>query len=120
MSSTWQLLEAGADSSLQRKRRQSQDPLRPYIAAKLDTLPETFTLGDERKYNGYYNKPLPGQQQYCCFVLADLTGHESVSDYALYRDGACPVACVHVNVSAVAFRVLSRVKRMMRFRPIRR
>ncbi|XP_047444215.1 protein tyrosine phosphatase receptor type Fa isoform X28 [Mugil cephalus] len=72
-----ELLEAGADSSLQRKKRQSQDFLQPYIAAKLDALPEIFTLGDENKYNGYYNKLLPGQQQYRCFVLADLTDHES-------------------------------------------
>ncbi|XP_034003073.1 protein tyrosine phosphatase receptor type Fa isoform X4 [Trematomus bernacchii] len=72
-----ELLEPGADSSLQRKKRQSQNLLQPYIAAKLDTLPELFTLGDEKKYNGYYNKPLPGQQQYRCFVLADLTDNES-------------------------------------------
>ncbi|XP_068563890.1 protein tyrosine phosphatase receptor type Fa isoform X8 [Cebidichthys violaceus] len=72
-----ELLEARADSSLQRQKRQSQDILQPYIAAKLDALPEIFTLGDEKKYNGYYNKPLPGQQQYRCFVLADLTEHES-------------------------------------------
>ncbi|XP_075935408.1 protein tyrosine phosphatase receptor type Fa isoform X3 [Anarhichas minor] len=72
-----ELLEASADSSLQRQKRQSQDFLQPYIAAKLDALPEIFTLGDEKKYNGYYNKPLPGQQQYRCFVLADLTEHES-------------------------------------------
>ena len=82
VSSLWQLLEADADSSLQRKKRQSQDFLQPYVAAKLDVLPETFTLGDEKKYNGYYNKPLPGQQQYRCFVLADLMDHESVSDIA--------------------------------------
>uniref|UniRef100_A0A673CR45 Receptor-type tyrosine-protein phosphatase F n=1 Tax=Sphaeramia orbicularis TaxID=375764 RepID=A0A673CR45_9TELE len=72
-----ELLEAGADSSLQRKKRQSQDFPQPYIAAKLETLPETFTLGDEKTYNGHYNKPLPGQQQYRCFVLADLMDHES-------------------------------------------
>uniref|UniRef100_UPI003AAC666B protein tyrosine phosphatase receptor type Fa isoform X3 n=1 Tax=Centroberyx gerrardi TaxID=166262 RepID=UPI003AAC666B len=72
-----ELLEAGADPSLHRKKRQAQDFLQPYIAAKLDVLPEVFTLGDERKYNGYYNKPLPGQQQYRCFVLADLKDHES-------------------------------------------
>ncbi|XP_026179391.1 protein tyrosine phosphatase receptor type Fa [Mastacembelus armatus] len=72
-----ELLEAGADSNLQRKRRQSQNFLQPYIAAKLDTLPEIFILGDEKIYNGYYNKPLPGQQQYRCFVLADLTDHDS-------------------------------------------
>lgn len=84
VSSLWQLLEAGADSSLQRKRRQSQDFLQPYIAAKLETLPEIFTLGDEKKYNDYYNKPLPGQQQYRCFVLADLKDHESVSDLYVF------------------------------------
>ncbi|XP_062279802.1 protein tyrosine phosphatase receptor type Fa isoform X5 [Scomber scombrus] len=59
------------------KKRQSQEFLQPYIAAKLDALPDVFTLGDEKEYNGYYNKPLPGQQQYRCFVLADLTDHES-------------------------------------------
>ncbi|XP_041791187.1 protein tyrosine phosphatase receptor type Fa isoform X2 [Chelmon rostratus] len=78
----YELLEAGADSSLQRKRRQSQDFLQPYIAAKLETLPEIFTLGDEKKYNDYYNKPLPGQQQYRCFVLADLKDHESQRTFA--------------------------------------
>nr|XP_019936794.1 PREDICTED: receptor-type tyrosine-protein phosphatase F isoform X3 [Paralichthys olivaceus] len=77
-----ELLETGADSKLQRKRRQSQDFLQPYITAKLDVLPEIFTLGDEKKYNGYYNKPLPGQQQYRCFVLADLMDHESQRMFA--------------------------------------
>ncbi|XP_075901581.1 protein tyrosine phosphatase receptor type Fa [Nelusetta ayraudi] len=72
-----ELLEPGADSSLQRKRRQSQDFLQPHIAAKMSTLPAIFTLGDEKKYNGYYNKPLSGQQQYLCFVLAELMDNES-------------------------------------------
>ncbi|XP_060934460.1 protein tyrosine phosphatase receptor type Fa isoform X5 [Limanda limanda] len=73
-----ELLESSMQKRLTlRKRRQSQDFLQPYITAKLDVLPEIFTLGDEKKYNGYYNKPLPGQQQYRCFVLADLTDHES-------------------------------------------
>uniref|UniRef100_A0A4W5QGT8 Receptor-type tyrosine-protein phosphatase F n=1 Tax=Hucho hucho TaxID=62062 RepID=A0A4W5QGT8_9TELE len=74
-----ELLEASSDQSL-RRRRQTQEFLRPYIAAKMDTLPDTFTLGDEKKYNGFYNKPLPGQQQYLCFVLAALKDHESVSN----------------------------------------
>ncbi|XP_063352637.1 protein tyrosine phosphatase receptor type Fa isoform X1 [Pelmatolapia mariae] len=77
-----ELLESGADSSLQRRKRQSNDFLQPYIAAKLDTLPEIFTLGDEKKYSGFYNKQLPGQQQYRCFVLADLTDHESQRTFA--------------------------------------
>uniref|UniRef100_A0A8C7SEA1 Receptor-type tyrosine-protein phosphatase F n=1 Tax=Oncorhynchus mykiss TaxID=8022 RepID=A0A8C7SEA1_ONCMY len=71
-----ELLEASSDQSL-RRRRQTQEFLRPYIAAKMDNLPDTFTLGDEKKYNGFYNKPLPGQQQYLCFVLAALKDHES-------------------------------------------
>nr|XP_029132824.1 receptor-type tyrosine-protein phosphatase F-like isoform X2 [Labrus bergylta] len=77
-----ELLQAGPDSSLQRKRRQSQDFPQPYITAKLKDLPELFTLGDEKTYNSYYNKPLTGQQQYRCFVLADLTEHESQGMFA--------------------------------------
>lgn len=98
----WQLLEADADSSLQRKKRQSQDFLQPYIAAKLDALPEIFTLGDEKKYNGYHNKPLPGQQQYRCFVLADLTDHESVSDlYVFVRIWACTAPFIDFKASVI-------------------
>ncbi|CDQ93072.1 unnamed protein product [Oncorhynchus mykiss] len=48
----------------------------------MDNLPDTFTLGDEKKYNGFYNKPLPGQQQYLCFVLAALKDHESQKTFA--------------------------------------
>ncbi|KAM4628738.1 protein tyrosine phosphatase receptor type Fa isoform 2-T2 [Polymixia lowei] len=77
-----ELLETSADTSIHRQKRQSQDFLQPYIAAKLDVLPETFTLGDDKQYNGYYNKPLPGQQQYRCFVLADLKDHESQRTFA--------------------------------------
>uniref|UniRef100_A0A8C5HZA4 Receptor-type tyrosine-protein phosphatase F n=1 Tax=Gouania willdenowi TaxID=441366 RepID=A0A8C5HZA4_GOUWI len=75
----WQLLDTDSDGVLQRKRkrRQSQDLLQLYIAAKLDLLPETFVLGDDKEYNGYENKALPGQQQFVCFVLADLTDEES-------------------------------------------
>uniref|UniRef100_A0A8C2Z424 Receptor-type tyrosine-protein phosphatase F n=1 Tax=Cyclopterus lumpus TaxID=8103 RepID=A0A8C2Z424_CYCLU len=94
-----ELLEAGADSRLQRQKRQSQDFLQPYIAAKLDALPEIFTLGDEKTYNGYYNKALPGQQQYRCFVLADLTDHESVSDLYLLA--------IPIFVDTTLFSVLS-------------
>lgn len=49
------------------------------MAAKLDSLPAVFTLGDEKKYNQYYNRALSGQQQYICFLLAELMDHESVS-----------------------------------------
>ncbi|XP_054646630.1 protein tyrosine phosphatase receptor type Fa isoform X13 [Dunckerocampus dactyliophorus] len=71
-----------AEGGAQRKRRQSADFLQPYIAAKLDSLPEVFTLGDEHQYYGFHNKPLPGQQQYRCFVLAELVDHESQRTFA--------------------------------------
>ncbi|XP_043941363.1 receptor-type tyrosine-protein phosphatase F isoform X4 [Protopterus annectens] len=56
---------------LSRSRRQAEGA-KPYIAAQLDHLPETFTLGDEKYYNGFYNKPLSGDLNYHCFVLASL------------------------------------------------
>nr|XP_057930094.1 protein tyrosine phosphatase receptor type Fa isoform X8 [Doryrhamphus excisus] len=75
-----ELLDAAV--SAQRKRRQSTDFLQPYITAKLDSLPEIFTLGDEHQYHGFHNKPLPGQQQYRCFVLAELVDDESQRTFA--------------------------------------
>ncbi|CAJ1064680.1 receptor-type tyrosine-protein phosphatase F-like [Xyrichtys novacula] len=72
-----ELLESSTNSSLQRMWRNSQDFLQPYITARLAHLPEIFTLGDEKTYNAYHNRPLAGQQQYRFFVLADLTQHES-------------------------------------------
>uniref|UniRef100_A0A3B3S3H2 Receptor-type tyrosine-protein phosphatase F n=1 Tax=Paramormyrops kingsleyae TaxID=1676925 RepID=A0A3B3S3H2_9TELE len=64
------------DGGLRRRRRQV-DSAKPHIAAKLETLPETFTLGDEKYYNGFYNKPLSSHQQYQCFVLAALKDQDS-------------------------------------------
>ncbi|XP_061098285.1 receptor-type tyrosine-protein phosphatase F isoform X2 [Conger conger] len=67
-----ELLEASGHPDLRRRRRRQAESQKPYIAARLASLPDTFTLGDEQKYNGFYNKPLPSQQQYLCFVLAAL------------------------------------------------
>uniref|UniRef100_A0A668AGD9 Receptor-type tyrosine-protein phosphatase F n=1 Tax=Myripristis murdjan TaxID=586833 RepID=A0A668AGD9_9TELE len=77
-----ELLES-SEGPVLRRRRQLESP-RPYIAAKLESLPATFTLGDEKRYNGFYNKPLPGHQQYLCFVLAALQeqDHNSTSPYS--------------------------------------
>ncbi|KAM9797060.1 protein tyrosine phosphatase receptor type Fa isoform 1-T1 [Syngnathus typhle] len=70
-----ELLES--DDDAQRKRRHLESEfLWPYVAAKLDSLPEIFTLGDGHEYHGFRNKALTGQQQYRCFVLAELTDHE--------------------------------------------
>ncbi|XP_018590268.2 receptor-type tyrosine-protein phosphatase F isoform X2 [Scleropages formosus] len=71
------LLETSESSALRRRRRRQANSVKPYIAAKLATLPDTFTLGDEKNYNGFYNKPLPSQQQYLCFVLAALKDQDS-------------------------------------------
>ncbi|XP_048108097.1 protein tyrosine phosphatase receptor type Fa isoform X14 [Alosa alosa] len=66
-----------SNGAWRRRRRSTQDLLRPYIAAKLESLPDTFTLGDEKRYNGFLNKPLPGDQTYRCFVLAALGESDS-------------------------------------------
>uniref|UniRef100_A0A668AAT6 Receptor-type tyrosine-protein phosphatase F n=1 Tax=Myripristis murdjan TaxID=586833 RepID=A0A668AAT6_9TELE len=73
-----ELLES-SEGPVLRRRRQLESP-RPYIAAKLESLPATFTLGDEKRYNGFYNKPLPGHQQYLCFVLARTFSASPYSD----------------------------------------
>ncbi|XP_061587716.1 receptor-type tyrosine-protein phosphatase F [Cololabis saira] len=68
------------------RRRRHLDSSKPYIAAKLDSLPASFTLGDEKSYNGFYNKPLTGQQEYYCFVLAVLQdeGTDGASNYMTF------------------------------------
>uniref|UniRef100_A0A673JN91 Receptor-type tyrosine-protein phosphatase F n=1 Tax=Sinocyclocheilus rhinocerous TaxID=307959 RepID=A0A673JN91_9TELE len=65
-----ELLESSEGALLRRRRH--TDTVRPYIAAKLTSLPDTFTLGDEKTYNGFYNRPLPNNQHYQCFVMAEL------------------------------------------------
>ncbi|XP_030631212.1 receptor-type tyrosine-protein phosphatase F [Chanos chanos] len=65
-----ELLES-SEGHPQRTRRQADAP-RPYIAAKLTSLPDTFTLGDERDYSGFYNRPLASGQQHMCFIMAEL------------------------------------------------
>ncbi|MEQ2269174.1 hypothetical protein XENORESO_000756 [Xenotaenia resolanae] len=71
----YEILEAGTDSTVQ---MESQDLRQLFIAAKIDVLPKLFILGDNKKYNGYYNRPLPILQQLRCFVLADLKDQESL------------------------------------------
>ncbi|XP_032048582.1 receptor-type tyrosine-protein phosphatase F isoform X15 [Aythya fuligula] len=67
-----QLLEAISQGTQSRRQRRQADRLKPYIAAQVDVLPETFTLGDEKNYKGFYNKPLSQDLSYRCFVLASL------------------------------------------------
>uniref|UniRef100_A0A8D0DYK3 Receptor-type tyrosine-protein phosphatase F n=1 Tax=Salvator merianae TaxID=96440 RepID=A0A8D0DYK3_SALMN len=67
-----QLLEAiNQGASNRRQRRQTEQP-KPYIAAQMEKLPDVFVLGDEKIYEGFYNKPLSEDLSYRCFVLASL------------------------------------------------
>ncbi|XP_006792316.1 receptor-type tyrosine-protein phosphatase F isoform X16 [Neolamprologus brichardi] len=72
-------------SSVVRHRRHL-DSTKPYIAAKLASLPTTFMLGDEKRYDEFFNKPLTSSQQYLCFVLAELQseGTDSAAQYMTY------------------------------------
>ncbi|XP_030679557.1 receptor-type tyrosine-protein phosphatase F isoform X19 [Nomascus leucogenys] len=63
-------IEQGGEE--QRRRRRQAERLKPYVAAQLDVLPETFTLGDKKNYRGFYNRPLSPDLSYQCFVLASL------------------------------------------------
>ncbi|XP_075472206.1 receptor-type tyrosine-protein phosphatase F isoform X9 [Ascaphus truei] len=65
-----QILEAINQGS--RRHRRQAGSSKPYIAARLNTLPESFTLGDNKEYSGFLNKPLNGDLSYTCFVLAAL------------------------------------------------
>uniref|UniRef100_A0A674JQZ3 Receptor-type tyrosine-protein phosphatase F n=1 Tax=Terrapene triunguis TaxID=2587831 RepID=A0A674JQZ3_9SAUR len=81
-----QLLEAISQGSLGRRQRRQADRLKPYIAAQVDMLPETFTLGDEKTYKGFYNKPLSEDLSYRCFVLASLEDGETRYAASPYSD----------------------------------
>ncbi|ELW62139.1 Receptor-type tyrosine-protein phosphatase F [Tupaia chinensis] len=68
-----ELLEAIEQGSEERRRRRRQaERLKQYVAARVDVLPETFTLGDKKNYQGFYNRPLSPDLSYQCFVLASL------------------------------------------------
>lgn len=61
------------------RRRRNLDSSKPYITAKLLSLPTTFTLGDKKNYNGFYNKPLNTDQEYLSFVMAVLQNNDTDS-----------------------------------------
>ncbi|XP_032073551.1 receptor-type tyrosine-protein phosphatase F isoform X1 [Thamnophis elegans] len=67
-----QLLEAINQGATERRQRRQAEYLKPYIAAQVEELPETFVLGDEKNYKGFFNKPLSEDLSYRCFVLASL------------------------------------------------
>ncbi|XP_051554731.1 receptor-type tyrosine-protein phosphatase F-like isoform X8 [Myxocyprinus asiaticus] len=78
-----ELLESSEGALLRRRRH--TDTVRPYITAKLATLPDTFTLGDEKMYNNFYNHPVPNSQPYLCFVMAELKDQYPVTGYEKQR-----------------------------------
>uniref|UniRef100_A0A8B9N6N2 Receptor-type tyrosine-protein phosphatase F n=1 Tax=Accipiter nisus TaxID=211598 RepID=A0A8B9N6N2_9AVES len=80
------LLEAISQGSQSRRQRRQADRLKPYIAAQVDVLPETFTLGDEKNYKGFYNKPLSQDLSYRCFVLASLEDGDTRYAASPYSD----------------------------------
>ncbi|XP_023608578.1 receptor-type tyrosine-protein phosphatase F [Myotis lucifugus] len=65
-------IEQGGSGERRRRRRRQTERLKPYVAAQVDVLPETFTLGDKKSYQGFYNRPLSPDLSYQCFVLASL------------------------------------------------
>ncbi|XP_036701172.1 receptor-type tyrosine-protein phosphatase F isoform X12 [Balaenoptera musculus] len=67
-----ELLEAIEQGSGELRQRRQAERLKPYVAAQVDVLPETFTLGDKKSYRGFYNRPLSPDLSYQCFVLASL------------------------------------------------
>uniref|UniRef100_A0A668W5S3 Receptor-type tyrosine-protein phosphatase F n=1 Tax=Oreochromis aureus TaxID=47969 RepID=A0A668W5S3_OREAU len=77
-----ELLKSSRSSVLRHRRH--LDSTKPYIAAKLASLPTTFMLGDEKRYDEFLNKPLTSSQQYLCFVLAELQseGTDSTMTYS--------------------------------------
>lgn len=52
----------------------------------MDSLPANFTLGDEKMYGGFYNRPLTSPQEYLCFVLAQLQSEPVDGNASNVRD----------------------------------
>ncbi|XP_076421022.1 receptor-type tyrosine-protein phosphatase F isoform X19 [Peromyscus maniculatus bairdii] len=73
-------IEQGGEE--QRRRRRQAERLKPYVAAQVDELPDTFTLGDKKSYRGFYNRPLSPDLSYQCFVLAALKEPTDQKRYA--------------------------------------
>ncbi|XP_041076996.1 receptor-type tyrosine-protein phosphatase delta isoform X2 [Polyodon spathula] len=72
------LKEINRTSRSLRFRRQAEP--KSYIAAYFKELPTEFTLGDQKIYGDFENKPLQNGQEYIFFVLAVL----EISDNTMY------------------------------------
>ncbi|XP_040178423.1 receptor-type tyrosine-protein phosphatase S isoform X12 [Rana temporaria] len=49
---------------------------KPYVAARFQSLPGHFTLGDQKNYEGFENKALENGQKYVFFIMAMLESAE--------------------------------------------
>ncbi|CAI5798873.1 receptor-type tyrosine-protein phosphatase S isoform X9 [Podarcis lilfordi] len=59
---------------------------KPYIAARFNTLPSYFILGDLKRYDGFENKALEPGQKYVIFVLAVLRASDSLYAASPFSD----------------------------------
>lgn len=91
-----QLLKSSEGPLLRRRRHLESS--KSYIAAKLLSLPTTFTLGDMKNYNGFYNRPLNIDQEYLSFVMAVLQNNETDSTANYVR-----LTCAHQHACIMAF-----------------
>uniref|UniRef100_A0AAX7UKV9 Receptor-type tyrosine-protein phosphatase F n=1 Tax=Astatotilapia calliptera TaxID=8154 RepID=A0AAX7UKV9_ASTCA len=89
-----ELLKSSRSSVIRHRRH--LDSTKPYIAAKLASLPTTFMLGDEKRYDEFFNKPLTSSQQYLCFVLAELQseGTDSTAQYVSKTSSLDGLFCI--------------------------
>ena len=85
-----QLLEAIEQGSGERQRRRRQtERLKPYVAAQVDVLPETFTLGDKKNYQGFYNRPLSLPWKYQAW-----SSGEGAATCVVLKACLCPEECL--------------------------
>ncbi|XP_053228590.1 receptor-type tyrosine-protein phosphatase S isoform X2 [Podarcis raffonei] len=59
---------------------------KPYIAARFNTLPSYFILGDLKRYDGFENKALEPGQKYVLFVLAVLRASDPLYAASPFSD----------------------------------
>ncbi|XP_032992850.1 receptor-type tyrosine-protein phosphatase S isoform X3 [Lacerta agilis] len=59
---------------------------KPYIAARFNTLPPYFILGDMKRYDGFENRALEPGQKYVTFVLAVLRASDSLYAASPFSD----------------------------------
>ncbi|XP_073450712.1 receptor-type tyrosine-protein phosphatase S isoform X16 [Aquarana catesbeiana] len=59
---------------------------KPFVAARFQSLPGHFTLGDQKNYDGFENKALEVGQKYVFFIMAMLESAEVIFAASPYSD----------------------------------